>query len=163
MRAVSRSVRQVEDGDAPLVHVELHVADDDVLHACQLLSQRVKSAVRGKRMLAVAIALDGMNAVTTNGRRARKASAGTRLVQLERLMHRPQSADRIGLVYQHGDLDVAGGDHLDIHLLGGQGGEHALGHARVRSHSGSDNRHFADTFLMRQRGPQFGGQRFQDL
>ena len=40
--------------------------------------------------------------------------AGVRVVQAERLMHRPQRLDAVGLVHQHGDLDVAGGDHLHV-------------------------------------------------
>ena len=44
---------------------------------------------------------------------------------------------------------------------GGQGGEHALGHAGVRPHAGADDRHLAHLLLVLDGRPQLGGQRPQ--
>ena len=42
--------------------------------------------------------------------------------------------------HHDGDLDLGGGDHLDVDALVGQGGEHGLGHARVAAHAHPDDR-----------------------
>ena len=43
---------------------------------------------------------------------------------------------------EHGDLDFAGGNHLDVDIGVGQGLEHAGGHALVGFHPGAHHRDF---------------------
>ncbi len=73
-------------------------------------------------------------------------------MQAEGLMHRPQRPHTVGLVHQNGNLDVAGGDHAHVDMLGGQGGKHSFRNTRVRAHASADNRHLAHFFLMMQSG-----------
>ena len=153
-RAVARPIGQVEHRDPALVGVEQDVADDDVFHARQPLRDAGQVARR--------LVDDGRRPPLKRADGPRppgKPAPGRGLSQAERLMHRPQRLDAVGLVDQHGDLDVAGGDHLHVDVGGGEGGEHALGHAGVRPHAGADDRHLADLFLVLDRGAQLGGQR----
>src|SRR5579885_129551 len=45
---------------------------------------------------------------------------------------------------QHADLDLRGGDHLDVDSLLGQGVEHALGDAGMAAHADADDRDLDD-------------------
>ena len=62
------------------------------------------------------------------------------LAQIELGMDRPQGLLGVFAGHQHRDLDLAGGDHLDVDALLGQGAEHPLGHAGLRGHAQADDR-----------------------
>ncbi len=55
-------------------------------------------------------------------------------------MDRPQGLLGVFAGHEHRDLDLAGGDHLDVDALLGQGAEHPLGHAGLRGHAQADDR-----------------------
>ena len=86
-RAIAGPVGQVEDGDAALVGVEQHVADDDVFHARQAMGDRRQVAAGGRLRLTCP---DG------GWKRTWPVPAGRpepgRGFELERLMHGPQRA-----------------------------------------------------------------------
>ena len=65
-------------------------------------------------------------------------SAG-RHVELEGLVNRAQGLLGVLAGHEHRNLDLAGGDHLDIDALVGQGAEHRAGHARLRGHAQPDH------------------------
>src|SRR5271165_1353599 len=51
---------------------------------------------------------------------------------------------------QHADLDLAGGDHLNVDRLVGQRAEHGVGHAGVAAHADPDHADFGDVWIGQQ-------------
>src|SRR5438105_11605920 len=72
--------------------------------------------------------------------------------QLERVVDDLQGPGAVFLVDDAGDLDLAGGDVLDIDLGVGQGLEHALGDAGVDAHADADDAHLRQVALERRAG-----------
>ena len=58
----------------------------------------------------------------------------------EAIVNRLNSAVRVPLVHQDGDLNLTGGDHVDVDSSGGQSLEHLAGHAGVVGHAGAHDR-----------------------
>src|SRR5215217_5332357 len=69
------------------------------------------------------------------------ARASLRISQLKRVVHDLQGPGAVFLVDDAADLDLAGGDVLDVDLRVGEGLEHALGDAGVDAHADADDAH----------------------
>src|SRR3954467_8698029 len=61
------------------------------------------------------------------------------LVELERLVQHADRELHVLFVHHHGDLDLGGGDHLDIDALLGKRAEHLRRDASVRAHAHADD------------------------
>ena len=70
------------------------------------------------------------------------------LFQGKRLVHGAQCLLCHVAIDERRDLDFAGRDHLDIDVLGGQRGEHAIGDARLLGHAQSDDGDFGDIVVV---------------
>src|SRR5262245_25854396 len=66
------------------------------------------------------------------------------LVELEDLVQHAYRELQVLLVDHHRDLDLRGGDHLDVDALVGERLEHLRGNAHVRAHPDADDRYLAD-------------------
>jgi len=81
-------------------------------------------------------------------------------VKIERGVHGLHRFRGELLIDQHADLDLARGDHLNVDAGIGQGGEHAVRHARVCLHARPDDRNLGQiagvndlTGTLAERGP----------
>ena len=72
------------------------------------------------------------------------SSSSRHLIQLKRLVQHAHSKFQVLLVDHHRDLDLRGGDHLDVDALLGQRAEHLAGDADVGAHADADHRDLGD-------------------
>ena len=80
---------------------------------------------------------------------AERHAVARRLVQLELGVHGPQGLHALVARHQGRDLDLAGGDHLDIDPVVGQRAEHAVGDAGLRGHAQADDRDLGHVGVVR--------------
>src|SRR3989338_885195 len=74
---------------------------------------------------------------------------GGLFIQSKRAVQRAHRQFQVFLVHHHRNLNLGGGDHLDVNALAGQGLEHLAGDAGVRTHAHAHDRNLDDLVVAR--------------
>ncbi len=82
-------------------------------------------------------------------------------MQVECLVDGTQCGLRLIAADQHGDLDLTGGDHLNVDAGIGNRAEHFLSHACLPGHPQADHRNLGDLVIMRIAGRAYLGRSFR--